>query len=209
MSLVPILKALLEAGATPAMLIAAVEGYEQAARKEDTISEKKERARQRVKRHRDKKSFKINNPVTPVTLCNAIGVTSSLPLVPPSDGFPHPSLTPPYNPPLTKKTIQKKLFEQPPEPDHFDIFWSHYPRKTGKKAAHLKFKIAAKVTDPQIIISAAARYSAERAAEDPNFTPHAATWLHGERWRDPPVSKPEPIAWKDLPQNRMPSPAGG
>lgn len=48
-----------------------------------------------IRQERFRERNKSSQSVTYVT-----SVTKDSPLVPPSDGFPHPSLTPPYNPPI-------------------------------------------------------------------------------------------------------------
>lgn len=73
-------------------------------------SQRRERQRNRSSKYRKNKS--IENRV-PVTLVTQQSVTPS-PLVPPSNGFPAPlPITPPYNPPSSKKS-QKGLFEDQP-----------------------------------------------------------------------------------------------
>ena len=72
-------------------------------------------------------------------------------------------------------------------PDRFEEFWSHYPRKVGKKAAKAKYAAACKRADPQQVID-----GAERLAHDPNlpeerFIPHPTTWLERDGWEDGPL----------------------
>ena len=72
-------------------------------------------------------------------------------------------------------------------PDRFEEFWSHYPRKVGKKAARAKYAAACKRADPQQVID-----GAERLAHDPNlpeerFIPHPTTWLERDGWEDGPL----------------------
>lgn len=82
-----------------------------------------------------------------------------------------------------------------PEPDieepkgsslarEFDALWSIVPRKVGKGQARKAFDKARKVASFTVIFSAMERHAQERAGKDPQYTPHPATWLNGERWLD-------------------------
>ena len=68
----------------------------------------------------------------------------------------------------------------------FDAFWAVYPRRTGKGNARTAWTKALRKTDAQTLIRAA-----EHLRDDPNredqYTPHATTWLNGERWEDDPL----------------------
>lgn len=73
-----------------------------------------------------------------------------------------------------------------PQADRFDEFWTAYPRKTSKGHARTAWAKAVKAAPAATIIAAAERFAAERAGQDPRYTPHPATWLNGERWTDEP-----------------------
>ena len=74
--------------------------------------------------------------------------------------------------------------------DVFARFWAAYPRRIGKGAARRAFAKATKAgVDPHAIIEGARRYGAERAGEDPRYTPHPAMWLSAERWLDEPAPR--------------------
>ena len=70
-------------------------------------------------------------------------------------------------------------------PQDFDTFWASYPLRKNKQQAREKWNKAVEKVDPQTLIDGAVRY-----AQDPNrvpeFTKHAATWLHNESWEDDP-----------------------
>lgn len=68
----------------------------------------------------------------------------------------------------------------------FARFWAAYPRKIGKGQARKAWAKAVKTTNPEAVIAAAGRFTAQRGNEDPKFTAHPATWLNGERWADVP-----------------------
>jgi len=63
----------------------------------------------------------------------------------------------------------------------FDKFWLAYPRKTAKGAAEKAWEKAARLEDPEKIIDAVGRAS---WPNDPQFIPHASTWLNQKRWLD-------------------------
>lgn len=72
--------------------------------------------------------------------------------------------------------------------DRFEEFWDAYDKKTGKKAAVQKWRLAIKKRDvtPDLLIGAARTYVAGVKAEGkhPQFTKDPATWLNGEHWTD-------------------------
>jgi hypothetical protein len=86
----------------------------------------------------------------------------------------------------------KNLPIEPPleTPNEFDLFWTIYPLKVGKKKAQEAFKKALTETDIATLLAGATRY-----AEDPNrveaYTAHPTTWLNGGRWADQPLPERE------------------
>jgi DNA-binding transcriptional ArsR family regulator len=69
--------------------------------------------------------------------------------------------------------------------DHFDSFWSVYPKKAGKQAARKawnKLKPSDEIVQ-LIAINLKARLDAGEW-EDTQFVPHASTYLNGARWED-------------------------
>lgn len=82
-------------------------------------------------------------------------------------------------------------------PPGFDEFWAVYPRPVGKPYAQKAFMRAVRTgASPAEIIAGAARFAAERAAQEPHlaqrerFTPYPATWLNREGWADQPAVAP-------------------
>lgn len=68
----------------------------------------------------------------------------------------------------------------------FDIFWSIYPRRTGKQAAKASFEKAVKAVGLDKVMD-----GVRALAHDPNlpaeqFIPNPATWLNQGRWDDDP-----------------------
>jgi uncharacterized protein YdaU (DUF1376 family) len=74
--------------------------------------------------------------------------------------------------------------------DAFEAFWKSYPRKASKLASSKAYsKALARIggDDPQAFLLAALE-TAKRGWTDERFTPHASTWLNGERYNDAPPS---------------------
>lgn len=75
----------------------------------------------------------------------------------------------------------------------FDLFYTSYPRKVGKRAAELAFNRSVKRgNDPRELIRAATRFrdDKERQRKGIDFTPHPATWLNQDRHLDQPAQTP-------------------
>jgi hypothetical protein len=72
--------------------------------------------------------------------------------------------------------------------DRFEEFWDTYSHKLGRKKAETAYRAALKKpgVTPDLLIASAAAYITWQMAEGkhPTYTKHAATWLHGEHWRD-------------------------
>jgi hypothetical protein len=70
-----------------------------------------------------------------------------------------------------------------PESDPFADFWLLYPRHIAKLAAR---KAWAKIDAAQHIpiLTALTAWRQVWRDKDPEYLPHAASWLNGERWED-------------------------
>ena len=75
----------------------------------------------------------------------------------------------------------------------FDNFWSAYPLKVGKGAAHKAWLKAISKAEPAAIIEGAKRYAGD-PNRDPAYTAHAATWLNAERWTDSELPPRSPVS---------------
>ena len=84
--------------------------------------------------------------------------------------------------------IPKKDKDIPASPSEieFNSFWEIYPRRQAKGAAAGAWKKALKKASAQTIIEGAMRFSSD-PNRNPEFTPHASTWLNQERWGDDPL----------------------
>lgn len=68
--------------------------------------------------------------------------------------------------------------------DRFDEFWKLYPRKIAKPAAHKAYLKALKETDHATLVAGLSAQISWGVFGEPEFTPHAATWLNKGRWSD-------------------------
>jgi hypothetical protein len=82
-------------------------------------------------------------------------------------------------------------------PDRFEEFWETYSHKVGRKKAETAYRAALKkpgVTQDLLIDSAAAYITWQMSeGKHPTYTKHAATWLHGEHWRDERPARAVPL----------------
>lgn len=96
--------------------------------------------------------------------------------------------TPPVStPPNTKEDTKedtKELFEE---------FWKHYPRKTNKYAASVKYKVSLKDLPHDKLVQKCKAYGQFVKDEkmDTQFVPHCTTWLNQKRYLDESVTEPK------------------
>lgn len=87
------------------------------------------------------------------------------------------------------ETISKPKIELSPRASDeietdFAEFWKLYPRKIAKPQALKAYVKARKKTDHGTIVAGLAAQIRWGVFAEPQFSPHAATWLNGERWAD-------------------------
>ena len=117
-----------------------------------------------------------------------------------SDGGTDPSANPP-DPTRPEESSTNSLRG---EPDGFAEFWATYPPRKNSSKADARTAYAAalkKGADPADILAGAKVYAADRHGQDPQYTAHARTWLHGQRWEDA-LATPAPrerakFAWEN------------
>ena len=68
-------------------------------------------------------------------------------------------------------------------PPCFEDFWVLYPRHVAKLAAR-KAWARTRPADHVAILEALVSWRPVWKDKDPEYLPHAATWLNGERWED-------------------------
>ena len=77
-------------------------------------------------------------------------------------------------------------------PGFFDEFWDQYPRKVAKRhAAKAYAQALARGATPAEILTGLQRH---KFTPDPQYQPHPATWLNGDRWLDEGSSRQRPAA---------------
>jgi hypothetical protein len=96
----------------------------------------------------------------------------------------HKLLTEPPKEEPPKKNIAQCAIERLPIEDLFEQFWAAYPKKVGKGRAKPAFIKALKKTTLPEILKALEWQKAKWT--DPQYIPHPASWLNGERWLDDP-----------------------
>lgn len=69
----------------------------------------------------------------------------------------------------------------------FEMFWQSYPRSTSKGSARSAYSKAVTKVNWQQLQVAVTRYATDLNLPDPQFIPHASTWLNQERWLDGPL----------------------
>lgn len=91
----------------------------------------------------------------------------------------------------TSEVIQQSV-AAPSAPSAFDRFWSIYPKKVGKKAAHRAWERAKINGRADEILSAVERQklSAQWQEEGGRFIPNPATWINQGRWDDELTERP-------------------
>ena len=67
----------------------------------------------------------------------------------------------------------------------FEEFWQRYPKKDGKKPALAKYTVARRKFTHQVIMAGLEAHLPALCHREPQYIPHAATWLHQERFNDP------------------------
>jgi hypothetical protein len=70
--------------------------------------------------------------------------------------------------------------------NEFEIFWSIYPRRTGKQAAKASFEKAVKAVGLDKVMDGVRALSNDPNLPEEKFIPNPATWLNQGRWDDDP-----------------------
>lgn len=177
MSLAATVKAMVDAGCSPAQILAVVQQTEVSREAAVATRRAKDAERQRRKRHAESRD---------VTRTSAESADSGVA----KKGLPHtPSKE---NPSFT--IVQEGIHpEREVVDDLFAEFWEIYPKREGgnpKKPARTKFIAALKRDKFENILAGARAYAASREGDDPRFTAQAITWLHQDRWRDDHLASP-------------------
>jgi hypothetical protein len=70
------------------------------------------------------------------------------------------------------------------------LIYDAYPRKEARKDAIRAIIKAFKQVDATRLLELTRAYTIARQGQDPQFTPHPATWFNGERYKEPDSWKP-------------------
>lgn len=170
MSIAAIITDLIASG-TPAELVGRV-AEALAARDVVTVQVRDEAAERRRAADRERKASVRGNPQTSAELVSLPSLAKEIPPKPPKENstLTHPS----------------SLLDS--AGDAFERFRKAYPRRSGPwKPAKQKFVgLVRSGEDAEEIIRGAEEFARLKAEADPQFIPMPATWLHQERWKDPP-----------------------
>ncbi len=66
----------------------------------------------------------------------------------------------------------------------FESIYDAYPRKVGKQPALKAIRVALKTISFEALLAKTKAYAASRQGQDPQYTPHPATWFSQRRWAD-------------------------
>jgi hypothetical protein len=179
MKISTLIEVLINTGATPEMILAAVKAVE--AENEIALANKRANDAKRKRKSRNKD----NENLTDVTVSHAASqdvtdVTVTLrdkkdpPFSPPSLSPTPPNSSPPIIPPKKVTSARAEAFER---------FWQVYPRKKEKRGAEAKFNSLVKSgIDPEAIIRGAQRLAISKP--ELKYTKHPTTWLNNGCWDD-------------------------
>jgi hypothetical protein len=164
-----VLAVMVEKGCSPEQMLAVTQVVADEVKniESEALERVREKARDRQRRHREKVSNVLSRDVT---LCN---VSVTLPSSPPSMVSPPSHILDNISPPSL--TSPSSSFPQ---------FWIAYPRKVGKAAAQKAYAKAIKKAEPETILARLEAWKSSKGFPEPDFVPHASTWLNGERWLD-------------------------
>lgn len=74
----------------------------------------------------------------------------------------------------------------------FSGFWIRWPRKVDRLGAQREWNKTVKPADEEAIHVALDWQLPEFERRDPEYIPHARTWLHNRRWEDEKPAPPKP-----------------
>lgn len=98
-----------------------------------------------------------------------------------------------------ERSLQHPAGAESDQPDPFDQWWTHYPKKVDKGQARRAFKSALKKTTLEKLIAGAQGYAAwcQRTNTERRFIKNPSTWLNAEAWDNDDEltpARPEPPA---------------
>jgi len=126
------------------------------------------------------------------------GIPLREPFVEPFGNSQNPNPNPNPEPRYTKA---QRTVSTDPYSEEFEAWWSHYPKKTGKRAAFEEWaKVCARVA-PTVLLEAVIQFeTSAKGLGDYCWDPR--TWLHQGHWED------DPETWKEREHGRTTKPCG-
>ena len=88
-------------------------------------------------------------------------------------------------------------------PPAFEAWWADYPKKTGKKDAHRKWKAAKKNIGADELHRRLLGHLPALLAKDPQYVPNPSTWLNQGRYDDPVEDTTPPPTQQDQRRQRL------
>lgn len=114
-------------------------------------------------------------------------VPSPQPVLPdtvlPDTDSPHPVKQPQRKYISNKEPIKENKYSIRRKND-FDLFWSSYPKKVGKKAAQKAFSHVKVPVETLLTAIERQKCSAQWSRDNGQYIPNPATWLNQGRWED-------------------------
>lgn len=87
-----------------------------------------------------------------------------------------------------KKKEKKKYIYNTADLESAERVYQAYPRKVGKPNAIRAILRCLTSTTPADLLAKTDAYAKSRVGQDPNFTPHPATWFNQHRYNDDPAT---------------------
>lgn len=158
-----VLRAMLVAGATAEMIVAAVEADYAAEAEKKASKRSKDAERQRNRRHA------MSRNVTRTDRDSAgQGVTKERP------PDPQKKTNPPGSPSGKPSSLETNFLE----------FWEAYPKRVAKGSARKAYRNARKRASHAEILAGVERYAVKVRGTEAEFIAHPASWLNADRWLD-------------------------
>lgn len=86
----------------------------------------------------------------------------------------------------------------------FQMFWDRWPRKVAKLEAEKAWKQVVTPEDEEPIQKALDWQVPIFEQREPEYRPHAATWIRGRRWEDEKPSAPKPTPTRSRTTDQLP-----
>jgi len=163
-----------------------------------SAEERREYNRIKQQEHRKKLSLTVNDSQSQVSEVNAgEHITEAEAEVEVDDS------SPPGEESVIEKPKRRRSSVAVVDDAQFEEFWKAYPRRTAKGNARKAFIAALKKIDADTLVTKAGQFAKQQAGKEPQYIPHPASWLNGERWEDETLKPRDPFWYLELPQAEM------